>query len=108
MNKHRHGEEDPIPFRSGRFFNIETSWYFARRGELDADPFDFKNEAEAALLMYVREINTFNETIINQFKLKPAKHDMLNGFNAVLHETILVQTSVNACMLQNQLLRQES
>jgi len=63
MYTHRNGEQGSIPFRSGRFFNIETSWYFARRGELDAGPYQTKPEAEAALLLYIREINTFNERI---------------------------------------------
>ncbi len=65
MNKHRHGEEGNIPFRSGRFFNIEASWYFARRGNMDAGPYDSKDEAEASLMMYIRELNTFNERLIN-------------------------------------------
>jgi len=63
MNLHRHGEDGSIPFRSGRFFNIEASWYFARRGDVDAGPFESKPEAEAALTFYIRELNTFNERL---------------------------------------------
>ena len=64
MNKHRHGEEGTIPFRSGRFFNVESNWYFGCRSEPDEGPFDSKPEAEAALLLYVRDLNTFNVRIV--------------------------------------------
>ena len=63
MNMHRNGEQGAVPFRSGRFFNIEANWYFACRGEADAGPFESKSEAEAALTLYVRDLNTFNERI---------------------------------------------
>jgi len=65
MNKHRNGEDGSIPFRSGRFFNIETNWYFARRGDDDAGPYETKPEAEAALTLYIRDLNTFNQRIAN-------------------------------------------
>ncbi|MFV1983752.1 MAG: DUF6316 family protein [Thiohalomonadales bacterium] len=62
MNKHRNGEEgNNIPFRVGRFFNIDTDWYFACRDEPDEGPFESKPEAEAALILYMRELNTFNK-----------------------------------------------
>jgi len=63
MNKHRNGEDGAIPFRSGRFFNIESNWYFARRGEIDSGPYESKLDAEAALTLYVRDLNTFNGRI---------------------------------------------
>jgi len=63
MNKHRNSEDGLIPFRSGRFFNIETNWYFACRGEPDEGPFDTKSDAEAALTLYVRGTNTFDDRI---------------------------------------------
>lgn len=65
MNKHRQGENGSIPFRTGRFFNIESNWYFACRIEADVGPFDSKSEAEAALTLYVRDLTTFNDRIAN-------------------------------------------
>jgi len=60
MNKHRYGEQGNIPYRVGRFFNIETNWYFACRDEPDEGPFDTKADAEAALKVYVIDVTNFN------------------------------------------------
>ena len=59
MAVHRHGEHGAVPFRSGRFFNIDSRWYFACREGRDQGPFQNKAEAEAALTLYVRELNTY-------------------------------------------------
>ena len=35
MSRHRKGELGAVPFRSGRFFYIDSKWYFAcREGKL--------------------------------------------------------------------------
>ena len=52
MEKHRQGEAGPIPFRTGRFFNVGANWYFATREAIDQGPFRSRNEAEAALSKY--------------------------------------------------------
>ncbi|MFV2059771.1 MAG: hypothetical protein ACC653_03750 [Gammaproteobacteria bacterium] len=40
---------------------MDANWYFACRGKTDAGPYDSK--PEAALMLYVRDLNTFNERI---------------------------------------------
>lgn len=63
MNPHRSGEQGAIPFRSGRFFNIESDWYFACRGQQNQGPYNSRQEAEAALTLYIREIKTQDQRI---------------------------------------------
>lgn len=58
MIPHRSGEQGDIPFRSGRFFNIDARWFFACREGKDKGPFPSRSDAEAALSRYIREINT--------------------------------------------------
>ena len=56
MNKphhHRQGEKGPIPFRSGRFFNIGSQWYFACREGMDRGPFSTRHMAEMALSEHI-------------------------------------------------------
>ena len=65
MTHHRRGEQGPIPFRSGRFFNIDASWYFACREGKDQGPFDSRADAEAALTLYIRDINTLDQRIFS-------------------------------------------
>mgnify|MGYP001812658466 CR=1 FL=1 len=31
MGPNRMGEDGPVPFRTGRFFNVGAQWYFATR-----------------------------------------------------------------------------
>lgn len=57
MHVHRQGEQGAIPVRSGRLFKIDNHWYFACRG-LDKGPYDSRDEAEAALSLYIRNMNT--------------------------------------------------
>jgi len=49
MSKHRKGERGSVPFRSGRFFNIDSEWYFTCRDGVDYGPFESKDAALAAL-----------------------------------------------------------
>ena len=66
MEKHRHGEEGSrLPFRTGRFFNIEQGWYFATREGKDHGPYSSKDDAEAALTMYLRDLNTFDSRLVD-------------------------------------------
>lgn len=60
---HRRGEHGSIPFRSGRFFNIDSNWYFACREGKDQGPYRNRQDAEAALTLYVRDIHTFDQRI---------------------------------------------
>lgn len=63
MEKHRMSEYGHIPFRAGRFFCVDLKWYFATREGLDQGPFDTKEDAEAELLLYLRDINTYDQRI---------------------------------------------
>ena len=53
MDTNRAGENGPIPFRTGRFFNVGAKWYFATREAIDQGPFNSKDEAELALNKYI-------------------------------------------------------
>jgi len=53
MIMHRKGENGAIPFRSGRFFNIDTDWYFACREGKDLGPYRNRSEAADALKRYL-------------------------------------------------------
>ncbi len=53
MIMHRKGENGAIPFRSGRFFNIDINWYFACREGMDHGPFDSREKAAGALKRYL-------------------------------------------------------
>lgn len=63
MHSHRSGEQGSIPFRSGRFFNIDASWYFACREGHDQGPYPSRSEAEAALALYIRDKNTLDQRL---------------------------------------------
>jgi len=45
MILHRKGERGAVPFRSGRFFNIDTEWYFSCREGKDLGPFGNREKA---------------------------------------------------------------
>jgi len=55
--KPRHGETRPAPFRSGRFFNIGSQWYFACREGMDRGPFSTRQMAERALSLHIQNCN---------------------------------------------------
>lgn len=57
----RKGESGVIPFRSGRFFNVETKWYFASREGIDHGPFDSKYDAEVSLNAFIQNIINVNK-----------------------------------------------
>lgn len=50
----RKGESGVIPFRSGRFFNVENKWYFTSREGIDHGPFYSKYEAEVSLDIFIQ------------------------------------------------------
>jgi len=62
MNTTRKGESGPVPFRSGRLFNVGSEWYFATR-EGDRGPFPSREEAEATLTLFLREKATEDERL---------------------------------------------
>lgn len=54
MEMLRKGESGVIPFRSGRFFNVENKWYFTSREGIDHGPFHSKYEAEVSLDVFIQ------------------------------------------------------
>lgn len=56
MDMIRKGESGMIPFRSGRFFNIDTKWYYSSREGFDHGPFDTKSDAEVSLDVFIQNI----------------------------------------------------
>jgi len=56
MDMLRKGESGVIPFRSGRFFNVETQWYFTSREGIDHGPFDSKHNAEVILDVFIHNL----------------------------------------------------
>lgn len=59
MNKtqHRHKEQGDVPFRSNRFFNVGTKWYFATREGFDSGPYADKQRAETSLQRFLAIIS---------------------------------------------------
>jgi hypothetical protein len=60
----RKGEAGSIPFRSGRLFSVGAVWYFSTRDGHEG-PFEDRNDAEAALTLFIREKITENERIMH-------------------------------------------
>jgi len=56
MDVLRKGESGVIPFRSGRFFNVDTQWYFTSRKGVDHGPFDSKYNAEVSLDVFIHNL----------------------------------------------------
>ena len=56
MDMLRKGESGVIPFRSGRFFNVDTKWYFSSREGIDHGPFDSKYDAEVSLDVFIQNM----------------------------------------------------
>jgi len=59
----RKGESGAIPFRSGRFFNVETKWYFASREGIDHGPFDSKQQAEVSLDIFIQSVSSVEKKL---------------------------------------------
>lgn len=55
---HRQGESGSIPFRSGRFFCVDSDWYFLVREGGQRGPYLSRGDAEIALGMFVQAQGT--------------------------------------------------
>ena len=62
MELNRQGESSSIPFRTGRFFCVDATWYFACREGLDHGPYASKVEAEAALRDFLENLNGISDS----------------------------------------------
>ena len=60
MTENRRGEIGPTPFRSGRLFQANGTWYISTRENKDKGPFPNRQEAEAALVEFLRNKATEN------------------------------------------------
>ncbi len=66
MSRHRQGELGAVPYRSGRFFYIDSKWYFACREGRERGPYDSKEEAETALLAYIEHMQESDESALEE------------------------------------------
>jgi len=66
MEVNRKGETGAIPYRTGRFFNVDAKWYYASRGGIDHGPYSNKSDAAAALASYLSTGNKFNSKSVTQ------------------------------------------
>ena len=66
MQTLRKGESGIIPFRTGRFFNIETNWYFSTREGIDHGPFESKQQAEMSLSDFLDNVSGVEKKLDNE------------------------------------------
>lgn len=53
----RSGESDKSWFRCDRFTHINDEWFFTTREMTEEGPFSSRQEAENALILYIRHAN---------------------------------------------------
>ena len=54
MNLHRKGESGNIPYRTGRFFIVDSLWYFSTREGLTHGPFPTRENAAQECHTYIK------------------------------------------------------
>lgn len=54
MHQNRKGESAPIPYRTGRFFVVDSAWYFTTREKLDHGPFKTREKSERECQIYIQ------------------------------------------------------
>lgn len=54
MHMNRKSESGHIPYRTGRFFVVDSNWYFTTREKLDHGPFPTREKAERECKTYIR------------------------------------------------------
>jgi len=60
--QHRNEEQGEVPFRSNRFFNVGTKWYFATREGFNSGPYDNRKRAETSLQRFLAIISKLPQT----------------------------------------------
>lgn len=65
MENIRAGETSANPFRTDRSFCSNGEWYFLTRGGGQQGPFPSKEEMEAELLLFVRDLALSKNAITN-------------------------------------------
>lgn len=68
MDYRENDEATKTWFRSDRFFNEGTQWYFSTRENTVEGPFPSRADAEAGLMMYLRDMQTREH-----YGIKPAR-----------------------------------
>lgn len=63
MAGRRRGEDGPVPFRTGRYFAVGASWYFACREGLDRGPYGSRDDAREALKEHLRNLGAVEEQL---------------------------------------------
>ena len=76
MSRHRKGELGVVPLRSGRFFYIDSKWYFSCREGKEKGPYDSKQEAEQALLAYIANMEGREESSPEEEPASSAYHPL--------------------------------
>lgn len=59
-----------VPFRTGRIFNIDGEWYFAKRGDKAAGPFSTHELAEESVNAYIKS-TTDDYNIVSSIMTSP-------------------------------------
>ena len=54
MELHRKSETGPVPYRTGRFFCVDSRWYFSTREGIEHGPFDTREKAQQACSNYIK------------------------------------------------------
>ena len=53
MYANRKGESCRLPYRTGRFFVVDSEWYYTTRECMEHGPFPTREEAELECLAYI-------------------------------------------------------
>jgi len=61
QQRSRYNEKGAIPFRSGRFYSVDSEWWFGTRRGLDQGPFTSKAVAKQALIKFINDQFNFEK-----------------------------------------------
>ena len=61
--RNRHSEHGAIPFRSGRYYSIDSEWWFAIRRGPDQGPYVTKSAAKQGLIEYINDQFVFEKQL---------------------------------------------
>ena len=60
----RHGEKGAVPFRSARFYTVESEWWFAIRRGPDQGPYPTRAAARQGLIEYLNDQFAFERQLL--------------------------------------------
>lgn len=70
----RHGEKGAVPFRSVRFYTVDSEWWFAIRRGPDQGPYPTRAAARQGLIEYLSDQFDF-ERQLQQDRERLARHN---------------------------------